>query len=152
MTQQTPAEVAKSGFEAAAAAIQKFRPSSRNNKPGFLHSYPQHQIPTRIDLKKSNIAGKSPRLTIKQASDQLATGETTVRSLVNYCLENIEARNEELNVFIEITPEAELLETADKLDAELASGNRRSPLHGIPISVKGIIDPPEIPRSILVVV
>jgi amidase len=67
----------------------------------------------------------------------LDSGEFTIRELVQACLDRIEAMDKVgpcLNAVIEINPDA--LVIADALDAELAAGTIRGPLHGIPILLK----------------
>jgi aspartyl-tRNA(Asn)/glutamyl-tRNA(Gln) amidotransferase subunit A len=59
--------------------------------------------------------------------------------LVRACLERIEAVQPELNAFITVTAE-QALSRSETLDAELAAGKDRGPLHGIPIVHKDLFD------------
>ena len=59
--------------------------------------------------------------------------------LTRECLERIEKLNPVLNAFITVTAESALAE-ARVAEAEIARGEWRGPLHGIPVSVKDLID------------
>ncbi len=72
-------------------------------------------------------------LTIQKASEMLKKGETTSVDLVNACLKNIEDKNKELNIFLEVFADA--LEQAKKAD-EIIKEGKGGPLTGIPISIK----------------
>jgi aspartyl-tRNA(Asn)/glutamyl-tRNA(Gln) amidotransferase subunit A len=58
--------------------------------------------------------------------------------LVTGCLARIEARRE-LNAFITVLPDAALAD-ARRAEAELAAGLDRGPFHGVPVSVKDLVD------------
>jgi aspartyl-tRNA(Asn)/glutamyl-tRNA(Gln) amidotransferase subunit A len=58
--------------------------------------------------------------------------------VVTACLERIEARRE-LNAFITVLAERALAE-ARRAEAEIAQGESRGPLHGVPVSVKDLVD------------
>ena len=84
--------------------------------------------------------GDAPhRRTIADGSSALDRGEVTSRELTDGCLAEIEARNGELNAFILVTADA-ARQQADAADRERRSGHRRGPLHGIPLSLKDLID------------
>jgi amidase len=75
--------------------------------------------------------------TIAEIRAGLDTGAYTARDLVQAALERIAAIDRQgpsLNAVAETNPEA--LALADALDAELAAGTRRGPLHGIPVLLK----------------
>ena len=60
-------------------------------------------------------------------------------ALVEQCLGRIEALNERLNAFITVTSEL-ARDQARQADVEIAAGNWRGPLHGIPVAVKDFYD------------
>lgn len=80
-------------------------------------------------------------ITITEIQDSYAAGEYTIRELTSYYLERIEELNRkgpELNAVLSINPDA--LSIADSLDRELAAGQPRGPLHGIPVLLKDNIN------------
>ena len=66
--------------------------------------------------------------------------------LTRACLREIEARNDRLRAFITVTAD-EALAQARALDEETAIGRNRGPLHGIPISLKDLIDQRGVPTT-----
>jgi aspartyl-tRNA(Asn)/glutamyl-tRNA(Gln) amidotransferase subunit A len=69
----------------------------------------------------------------------LRDGEFTSRELTDAYLDRLERVGEELNAVVTLTPER-AREEADRADEELAAGEDRGPLHGIPYGVKDLID------------
>lgn len=74
-------------------------------------------------------------MTIEEASAALAARRVSSVELARACLDRIERRNPELNAFFTVTAEA-ALERAGEMDREIAAGDLRGPLHGIPIAHK----------------
>ncbi len=74
------------------------------------------------------------KLTIKEAHELIAGKELTARALTEYYLKNIEAKNKELNVYLEVFADA--LAQADAVDAAIAAGEPVTALTGIPIAIK----------------
>jgi aspartyl-tRNA(Asn)/glutamyl-tRNA(Gln) amidotransferase subunit A len=77
-------------------------------------------------------------LTITDAAAQLRDGTTTSVELTSSMLSVADQLDPQLGTFITRYPEA-AMEAAAVADAELAAGDDRGPLHGIPIGVKDII-------------
>jgi Asp-tRNA(Asn)/Glu-tRNA(Gln) amidotransferase A subunit family amidase len=78
----------------------------------------------------------------------VAAGALTYERLVQLSLNRIAAYEKagpRLNAIIQINPKA--LETARALDAERRTRGLRSPLHGIPIAVKDVVDVHDIPSA-----
>ncbi len=78
-------------------------------------------------------------LTLVEAARLLRERRLSSGELTHHCLANIERLNPALNAFITVTAES-ALQQAKHADAELAAGNDRGPLHGIPIALKDLID------------
>ena len=84
--------------------------------------------------------------TIAGIGAALRDGRKTATTLLNDCLAAIAARNDDLNAFILVRAEAALAE-ARGADAALADGEDRSPLQGIPIALKDLIDLEGVPTT-----
>ena len=83
--------------------------------------------------------GPAPDLrSIAEVAPLIARGEVSPVALVRGCLARIEARRD-LNAFITVMGET-ALEEATAAEREIAAGRYRGPLHGIPVSVKDLID------------
>jgi aspartyl-tRNA(Asn)/glutamyl-tRNA(Gln) amidotransferase subunit A len=78
-------------------------------------------------------------MTIEEFGRRLRAREVTSVSVTEGCLRRIEADNPHLNAFILVTAD-EALRQAQAADRELASGHDRGPLHGVPISIKDLLD------------
>jgi aspartyl-tRNA(Asn)/glutamyl-tRNA(Gln) amidotransferase subunit A len=85
-------------------------------------------------------------LDLVAAGRQLRSGALTSAALTEACLEHIARRNDELRAFITVTADSARAAAADA-DRELAAGRDRGPLHGIPISLKDIIDQQGVPTT-----
>jgi aspartyl-tRNA(Asn)/glutamyl-tRNA(Gln) amidotransferase subunit A len=79
-----------------------------------------------------------PSGTILETLDELRAGRTTTRQLAERAIA-IAGETAELGTVVALDPEAVRAE-ADRLDAERATGVLRGPLHGIPFTVKDVID------------
>ena len=80
-----------------------------------------------------------PGSAIAEAGPALRRGTTTAMALVEQCLAAIAAHDSALNAYVTVLRD-DARRQARTLDAELARGVDRGPLHGIPISLKDIID------------
>lgn len=77
--------------------------------------------------------------TLAEASEIVRRREISPVDLARECLETIERLNPSLNPFITVTAESAMQE-AKVAEQEIAAGNWRGPLHGIPIGLKDLID------------
>ena len=77
--------------------------------------------------------------TISDVTARVAAGQVTSETLTEECLSKIVELNPKLNAFITVTGDA-ALEQARAADKAIAAGRRIGPLHGIPISLKDLID------------
>ncbi len=78
-------------------------------------------------------------LTLAEASALIAARRLSPVELLADCLSRIAAAEPRLNAFIRQLP-AEAMAQARQAEAEIASHGPRSPLHGIPVGLKDIID------------
>ena len=89
--------------------------------------------------------GAEPR-TIAAIARQVHAREVTAETLTAGCLDRIAERNASLNAFITVLGD-EARAQARQADREIASGRYRGPLHGIPVSLKDIIDVRGVPTT-----
>ena len=76
---------------------------------------------------------------IRDLSAAMAKGEITAEALVRRYLDRIAAVDGQVKAWIHVLADAALAE-ARALDAERKAGRLRSPLHGIPVGIKDVID------------
>jgi len=79
-----------------------------------------------------------PGLTIAEAGAQLRRGDLSATELARAALQRI-AAGRELNAFITVADEAEVLRTAEAADRRLRAGTPAGPLDGIPLAIKDVI-------------
>lgn len=77
--------------------------------------------------------------TIREAGIALRNNKTTSVDLTRRCLDRIHQLQPSLNAFITVVSDAALAQAA-RLDAELAAGADRGPLHGIPVALKDVFE------------
>jgi aspartyl-tRNA(Asn)/glutamyl-tRNA(Gln) amidotransferase subunit A len=78
-------------------------------------------------------------LDLSEASRAVQKKEVSPVELTQACLGRIEKFNPSLNAFITVTGAA-ALEDARKAEAEIARGEWKGPLHGIPLAVKDLVE------------
>ncbi len=79
------------------------------------------------------------RLTADGFGRLLRAGELSSVALTDHCLQRIAADNPRLNAFTLVMAD-EARAQAEEADRALAAGIDRGPLHGVPISIKDLID------------
>src|ERR1700691_1631595 len=77
--------------------------------------------------------------TIADLAPRLRRKEISPVELTRLCLDRIEKLNPALNAFITVMADSALAE-ASVAETEIARGEWRGPLHGIPIALKDLID------------
>src|SRR5262245_6848579 len=78
-------------------------------------------------------------MTIEEFGRQLRAGKTTSLEVTEACLRRIASDESRLNAFILVMADQALAD-ARRADRELTAGVDRGPLHGVPISIKDIVD------------
>ena len=78
-------------------------------------------------------------LTIEDFGRKLRARETTAEQTTDQCLRRIYAENPRLNAFILVMADQARQQARDA-DRELAAGRDRGPLHGVPMSIKDLVD------------
>ena len=89
---------------------------------------------------------KPNELTATEAAAAIAAGRLTSEALVSACLERVAEREEAVRAWAFIDP-AHALMQARAADAAQAKGGVRSPLHGIPVGIKDVIDTFDMPTQ-----
>ena len=77
--------------------------------------------------------------TISELSQPLRRREISPVEIAGACLDRIEKLSPALNAFITVTRES-ALENARAAETEIARGEWRGPLHGIPLALKDLVD------------
>ncbi|HKB10123.1 MAG TPA: amidase [Vicinamibacterales bacterium] len=85
-------------------------------------------------------------LTIEEFGRRLRAREITSAQITDECLRRIERADSQLNAFIRVTAD-EARRQADDADREIAAGRDRGPLHGVPISIKDLLDVRGLPTT-----
>ena len=85
-------------------------------------------------------------LTLADLGRQLKSNAITAEAATEGCLAQVTERNRSLNAYITVLVD-EALAQAKEIDREIAAGRYRGPLHGIPISLKDIIDLRDAPTT-----
>jgi aspartyl-tRNA(Asn)/glutamyl-tRNA(Gln) amidotransferase subunit A len=81
----------------------------------------------------------APLFTLAEAAELFRGRKVSSVELTQACLDRIARLNPKLNAFITVTDEL-ALQHARQADNDLAAGNWRGPLHGIPVAMKDLID------------
>src|ERR1044072_1010851 len=82
------------------------------------------------------------RYSAVEAAALLASGKLTAVQLAEDCLARVAAREEAVQAWVHIDPQ-QVLAQARARDAE----KPRSPLHGVPVAIKDIIDTADMPTE-----
>jgi aspartyl-tRNA(Asn)/glutamyl-tRNA(Gln) amidotransferase subunit A len=85
-------------------------------------------------------------MTIVEFARKLRAGETTAERVTDGCLERIAALNPQLNAFILVAGD-EARAAARAADRALAAGHDSGPLHGVPLSLKDLLDVRGLPTT-----
>ena len=138
----------RSSFRQAVQDAQAYNSDSVARRPAFISS-----VDRMIKKQRRNVRALPPatqttrRGPVSEAGRLMAEGKTSAVEQIQRALEVINRLQPELNAFAYVDSEDSLLEQAQALDAEKAAGEIRSPLHGIPISIKDVIHVKGMPTS-----
>ena len=76
---------------------------------------------------------------LRRLARAIESGNVSVREVVETALDRIHTRNPALNAFTTVLADRARGD-AERADAEIAAGRYRGPLHGVPISIKDLMD------------
>jgi aspartyl-tRNA(Asn)/glutamyl-tRNA(Gln) amidotransferase subunit A len=85
-------------------------------------------------------------LTVAEAAELLRGKKLSPVEYAKALIARVEKHDGQLNAFLRFTPEI-ALEDAKRAEAEIARGNWRGPLHGVPYALKDIIDYAGLPTT-----
>lgn len=88
----------------------------------------------------------TPDETIVGLSAQIQSGKLSCTELLDRCLQRIDESESLIHAWVLIDLDS-AQRRATELDEELAAGNYRGPLHGIPVGIKDIIDVAGLPTA-----
>ena len=77
--------------------------------------------------------------TLANASRRIQNRDASCGDILRECLAKIDETEADIRAWVSVDRDGALAQ-AESLDAELAAGNWRGPLHGIPIGIKDIVD------------
>lgn len=143
-TERPRGSVARRAFDEARAVIDAFHPPSPATPPAFTFRPPTS---VHAELPPDALATDTfrwPDDTIAAASRRVASGQQRCRDLLEASLDAVVEHDPALVALAELTA-GTAREAADALDEELSRGHNRGPLHGIPITVKDVIDVAGVP-------
>jgi aspartyl-tRNA(Asn)/glutamyl-tRNA(Gln) amidotransferase subunit A len=81
-----------------------------------------------------------------EAARRIERREISPVELTQACLQRIAARNDALHAFITVLADQAIAE-AERAEKEIATGKYRGPLHGIPVSIKDLVDIAGVPTT-----
>jgi aspartyl-tRNA(Asn)/glutamyl-tRNA(Gln) amidotransferase subunit A len=84
--------------------------------------------------------------TIAELARALQARETSAEIVTRACLARIDERNPAVNAFITVLTD-QAIAAAVEADREIAQGRHRGPLHGVPVSLKDLIDVEGLPTT-----
>ncbi|WP_210275453.1 amidase [Rhizobium sp. G21] len=85
-------------------------------------------------------------LSITEARAALDRRELSAEELTTACLRRIEERNSSYHAFVHVDADR-ALDAARRADRDIAAGESRGPLHGIPVGVKDLFDTADMPTT-----
>lgn len=147
VTDETLELVAERGFLATALAFQRIvEEAPADITPDYLASWsvdeaPQPALTTgeQAGMPPASAAAREPGYpTLTELAARLRRREVSSVELTEQTLARIQERDPVLNAFQRVLAE-EALAAARQADRELAAGQDRGPLHGIPIAVKDLL-------------
>jgi Asp-tRNA(Asn)/Glu-tRNA(Gln) amidotransferase A subunit family amidase len=113
----------------------------------FNPRLPQTKIPQNATFRRSaetvpSMPGNATDIAyapVTHLSHWISSGQITSRRLTEIYLERIGRYDGQLHAFVTVTGELALAQ-ADAADQEIAAGNYKGPLHGVPYAVKDLCD------------
>ena len=137
----------RTSFRNAVKDAQSYDTDKVDRRPGFISSVARLRKTLKRNVRALPTIANGRRGPVADAARLMADGATSAVEQTQRALEVINRLQPELNAFAHLAPESELLELAGSLDRERAEGKIRSPIHGLPISVKDVVHVKGMPTS-----
>ena len=138
----------RTSFRLAIEDAQAFSTDKVDRRPGFISSVAKMGKSQKRDIRNLPAMTGTPRRgPVANAARLMADGTTSAVEQLKRAFGVINRLQPELNAFAHIAPEAESMAIAELLDHEREEGKLRSPIHGLPISVKDVIHVKGMPTS-----
>ena len=137
----------RTSFRNAVQDAQSYHTDKVDRRPGFISSVARLRKTQKRDVRALPPIANGRRGPVADAARLMADGSTSAVEQTQRALEVINRLQPVLNAFAHLAPESELLELAGSLDRERAGGKIRSPIHGLPISVKDVVHVKGMPTS-----
>ena len=137
----------RTSFRNAVKDAQSYDTDKVDRRPGFISSVARLRKTRKRNVRALPTIANGRRGPVADAARLMADGATSAVEQTQRALEVINRLQPELNAFAHLAPESELLELAGSLDRERAEGKIRSPIHGLPISVKDVVHVKGMPTS-----
>jgi len=132
--------IAASSFDDALALLAEHPPQPPRVRVAYDFTTPAGAPSDRAALPgDGGVAGAGPAGPLTSAAEALRQGTTTATELVERALAAITDRNDELVALVHVDAAGALAEAA-RQDELAAAGTFVGPLHGIPVTVKDVID------------
>jgi aspartyl-tRNA(Asn)/glutamyl-tRNA(Gln) amidotransferase subunit A len=135
--------IARTAFRDSLELLGRYRPRDPARRPAIEFTLAAGSEPAACPVVPGGEAG-APEGTIAAAAQAIAAGRLRCSDLLDRSLAACEAHNADLGAMVEVTA-GSAREQAIALDAELTAGHLRGPLHGIPVTVKDVIDVAGVP-------
>src|SRR5688500_4271250 len=124
----------------SAGAFRRCGRCSNRSRRRHQHCGPPTGMPMRPMNRTAPRRSRMPaERTVAQLAQALRSREISAAAVCDQCLAAITRRNPSLNAFITVFAD-QAREQARRADDEIAAGRYRGPLHGVPVSLKDLID------------
>lgn len=134
-------------FRKAASWVEEHLILDLDARPAFIYRPADAEgLPVALPTARQGARPSTGIPTVVDTARAIREGSLSAREAVTKSLERIAELNGKLRAFV-IIREREALDEADRLDSELKTGVRRGPLHGVPLSVKDVIDVAGMPTT-----
>ncbi len=131
----------REAFTTALVALGDYLPQPPSRPPAFTYALPDAAEPTRDGRRRADGPLSGP---LTAAAADLRSGRISSVELVEQALLAVEKFDGELNAVAELLAESARRD-ASACDVDAAAGRWRGPLHGIPLTVKDVIDVAGVP-------